>query len=136
MKKCKTCKGTGDLVPERTKRGSTTGKYLPATKDNIKKHVIGGGCICCCSECDGLGKIKRRIDDSEIFAGTGYEFCSRSSAVEMNYGEGWKPIKRIKRKFIWVMYRKPKHHYCPVCNGNVNFPSEIECCGVRAIVSK
>lgn len=65
MSKCKTCKGTGDLVPERTKRGTLTGRHKPATPKNIKKYAIGGGCIGCCPDCDGSGKIEHQIDDSK-----------------------------------------------------------------------
>ena len=60
MKKCKTCKGTGNLVPERTKRGTLTGRHKPATAKNIRKYAIGGGCLGCCPDCDGSGKV---IDD-------------------------------------------------------------------------
>lgn len=61
MRKCKTCKGTGDLVPVRNKKGVVTGKYKPATFKNIKKYAIGGGCIGCCPDCDGSGIEKQDV---------------------------------------------------------------------------
>jgi hypothetical protein len=47
---CKTCKGYGDLVSEK-KNGKQTGRHLPASKRNLDKHAIGGGCIGICPDC-------------------------------------------------------------------------------------